>query len=241
VAAQVVDMLTIEERVTVPNTAFTHAGYRAWVTSDVYPEKGLRTTFVNGEVLVDMTPESIEGHIKVKTAVTTALDRFVRDHDLGESYADGTLVTNEVAGLSCEPDLTFVSWLSFESGVVRLERTADGADYIEVVGSPDLVVETVSKTSVKKDTILLRQAYALAGVREYWLIDARAEPMQFEILHNEEGAFRLSGDPGAPPESRVLAGRWQLTRSRNRVGRFSYELRYGPGELAARDMNAFMT
>lgn len=155
-----VAILTIEERVTVPNTAFTHAGYRSWVTSDVYPEKGLRTTFVNGEVLVDMTPEFIEGHIKVKGAV----------------------------------------------------------------GSPDLVVEIVSKTSVKKDTILLRQADALAGVREYWLIDARGDSMRFEILHNEDGELRSSGDAGAPQESRVLAGRWQLTRSRNRVGRFSYEL-----------------
>ena len=217
-------MLTIEERVTVPNVAFEHAGYRAWVTSDAYPE-GVSTTFVNGEVLVDMTPESIEAHSKVKEAVTVALGVFVREHDLGEVYPDGALVTNEAAALSCEPDLTFVSWASFESSLVRLAPTADGVDYVEVVGSPDLVVEIVSKTSVRKDTALLRKAYAAAGVREYWLIDARSEPLRFEILSNSGGAFVSSAAVVGPQESAVFGGRWELTRARNRAGRFTYALR----------------
>src|SRR5262245_22264790 len=116
-------MLTIEERVTVPDTALDHKGYRAWVTSDAYPEKGLRTTFVNGEVLVEMTPESIEGHSKAKGAITTALTLYVHEHDLGELYPHGVLVTNEPARVSCEPDVSFVSWRSFDDGLVRLEKT----------------------------------------------------------------------------------------------------------------------
>ena len=216
--------LIIEDRVIVPETAFDHAGYRAWVTSDAYPER-VRTTYVRGEVLVEMSPESIEAHNKVKMAVTLGLGSFVREHDLGEVYPDGALVTNEEAGLSCEPDLTFVSWAAFDEGRVRLvPRVGEGSDYIEIPGSPDLVVEIVSDSSVKKDTRLLREAYRLAGVREYWVVDARGSEIRFEILSRAGDAFASSGDPLAPQKSGVLGGRWSLTRARNRAGRFSYSL-----------------
>ena len=214
----------IEERVTVPDAAFDHAGYRAWVTSDAYPE-GVRTTFVQGEVLVEMSPETIERHNKVKTAITVGLDVFVRAHDLGEVYSDGVLLTHEGAGLSCEPDCTFVSWASFDAGRVRLRpREHKQAEYIEIVGSPDLVVEIVSDSSVKKDTRLLRDAYARAEVREYWLVDARGPDIRFEILTNGSGTLATSINPGEPQNSRVLGGHWRLTRSRNRAGRFDYRL-----------------
>ena len=214
----------IEERVTVPDTAFDHSGYRAWVTSDAYPD-GIRTTFIQGEVLVEMSPESLERHNKVKAAISVALIGFVAEHQLGEVYVDGALVTNERAGLSCEPDCTFISWAAFEEGRVRLPpRAHDHADHIEIVGSPDLVVEIVSDSSVKKDTRLLRDAYARAGVREYWLVDARGADVRFEILKESGGTLTGSTDPGAPQESRVLGGRWQLSRTPNRAGRFDYRL-----------------
>lgn len=216
-------MVTIEERVTVPHTAFDHSGYRCWVTSDDFPD-GIRTTFVDGEVLVEMTPVSLDTHSLVKGAVTAALWQFVRDNNLGELYPDGTLVTNEAARLSCEPDATFVSWHSFESGLVRLVPRADGLDYIEVLGSPDLVIEIVSKTSVRKDTKLLREAYARAAIREYWLIDARRDQLRFEILSNRDGSFVSSADALATQSSTVLGGTWQLVRERNRIGHYSYSL-----------------
>jgi Uma2 family endonuclease len=218
------DRVLIEDRIAVPDTAFDHAGYRAWVTSEDYPER-IRTTYVCGEVVVEMSPESLEAHTKVKLAITLGLGSFVRAHDLGEVYPDGALVTNEEAGVSCEPDLTFVSWAAFEEGRVRLQqRAGDPSDYIEIVGSPDLVVEIVSDSSVKKDTRLLREAYCRANVREYWLIDARGHEIAFEILSNAGDRYVSSGDVHAPQESRVLTGRWSLGRTSNRAGRFSYDL-----------------
>ena len=109
----------IEDRVMVPRSALDHAGYRDWVKSDAYPER-LRTAFVAGEVLIEMTPESIEKHNQVKAAITAALVPFVRDRDLGRVHPDGVLVTNEDAGLSCEPDLSVVLWDSFERERVHL-------------------------------------------------------------------------------------------------------------------------
>jgi Uma2 family endonuclease len=218
------DRVLIEDRIAVPDAAFDHAGYRAWVTSDTYPER-IRTTYVRGEVVVEMSPESLEAHSKVKAALTATLVMFVRDHDLGEVYPDGALVTNEEADSSCEPDLTFVSWEAFEEGRARLQqRAGDPSDYIEIIGSPDLVVEIVSDSSVQKDTRLLREAYCRANVREYWLVDARGPEIRFEILSKAGDRYVSSRDALAPQESRVLGGRWSLVRTRNRAGRFSYDL-----------------
>jgi Uma2 family endonuclease len=215
--------LTIEERLTVPHEAFDHAGFRAWVTSDAFPH-GVRTTYVRGEVLVEMSPESLEAHNQVKLAMTLAIGSLVRERDLGVVYPDGALLTNEAAGVSAEPDLTFVSWAAFDDGRVRLLPRADQSDFIEIVDSPDLVVEIVSDSSVRKDTSLLRDAYGRAGVGEYWLIDARGAEITFVILSNVAGAFVSSADPSIRQTSSVLGGRWSLTRHRNRAGRFSYSL-----------------
>jgi Uma2 family endonuclease len=217
-------VLTIDDRVTIPSTAFDHPGYRTWVTSPAYPD-GVRTTYVEGEVLVEMSPESGETHNKVKTALTVTIGAFVREHDLGEVYSDGMLLTHAEAGLSTEPDLCFVSWAGFADGRVRLQpREGSQSDYIELLGAPDLVVEIVSDSSVRKDTRLLPDIYGRAGVREYWLIDARGDEIRFQIFSNSGTGFVASADPLLPQESGVLEGRWQLTRSRNRAGRFAYAL-----------------
>jgi Uma2 family endonuclease len=208
----------------VPASAFDHQGFRAWATSDGYPSN-IRATFVAGEVLIDTSPEELEGHNKVKTALTLALGRLVEDADLGELYSDGALLTNEAAAVSAEPDLVFVTWGSFEQGRARFVRKSGKPDrYVEIVGVPDLVAQVVSDSSVRKDTKLLRDAYARAGIPEYWLIDARGEDIDFQILHLEQGGYRAPAGAAGGQPSRVLGGKWTLTRGRNRAGRFSYRL-----------------
>jgi Uma2 family endonuclease len=217
--------LSIEDRIDVPEEAFDLAGYRAWVKS-AGPE-GVRTAYVNGNVLIESSPEALERHNKVKTAITAAIAACVQEHDLGEVYSDRTLVTNEAARLSAEPDLTFVSWGSFDGGRARLVAKAGYPDeYVELVGSPDLVVEIVSDTSVRKDKTLLREAYARAGVREYWLIDARGAQVEFALLRLDAGEWRESLNPTGPQVSEVLPGTWTLSRSINRAGRFAYRLTF---------------
>jgi Uma2 family endonuclease len=219
-------MVVIEDRVMVPHAALDHDGYRDWVKSDEYADypASLRTTFVVGEVLVEMTPESIERHNQVRAALGVVLGTFVAEHDLGTIYPDGALITNETAGLSCEPDFTFVAWQTFEDGRVRLVERTTGPDFIEILGSPDLVVEVVSDSSVRKDTRLLRQAYFRADIREYWLIDARGADIKFEILVRGDTGFVARAESNAAQPSNVFGGRWRLTRFRNRVGQFAYRL-----------------
>ncbi|HEY2510875.1 MAG TPA: Uma2 family endonuclease [Polyangiaceae bacterium] len=216
--------ITIDERVSLPASAMTHAGFRAWATSASLP-RGVRATFVDGEVILDMSPEAIESHNKVKTRIAAVLQELAMKDDLGEVYGDGVLVTHEAASLSSEPDATFVSWSTFESGRARLvEKANREEDYIEIVGAPDVVVEVVSDSSERKDLRLLRAAYLRAGVGEYWVIDARREVLSFEIFVRRGDQWETPTESDAPQRSAAFARTFTLSRSRNRAGRWSYDL-----------------
>lgn len=216
--------LSIEgDRVRMPASAWQHGGFRAWVTSDELPDD-VRVAFIEGEVFVEMSPDSIESH-KVKTAVTTTLERIAHEEDLGEVYSDRALLTHQGAELSTEPDAIFASWSAFESGRLELvPKGRDDADYIELVGAPDLVVEVVSDSSERKDLVRLRGAYARAGIPEYWLIDARGPELRFEILVLEGGTYRDPPAGASSQHSPALGRRFSLRRERNRLGRWRYHL-----------------
>jgi len=90
-----------------------------------------------------------------------------------------------------------------------------------------LVVEIVSDSSVVKDTVRLREAYFLAGVREYWLIDARGEELRFQILHRGEKEFQESpADSDGFQRSQVLDCSYCLQRTRHQRGHWVYDLQH---------------
>jgi len=139
-----------EPAIRVPAGATTLAGFREWILSDEFPEHW-RVSYIQGELFIDMSPEELDTHNKVKTEVTLAVGKLIKELDLGDYYSDGVLVTNEAADLSTEPDGTFVSWRGYEAGRVRLiPRKNRPGQYIELQGTPDWVLEIVSQSSVQK-------------------------------------------------------------------------------------------
>jgi Uma2 family endonuclease len=212
----------------IPAIATTHAGFRAWATSDAFPEK-LRASYINEEIVIDMSPEELETHNKVKTTVVGAMDLLNRRLDLGELFSDRTLVSNRVAKLSTEPDATFVSWSSFEAGRVRLvpQKKRPGK-YIELEGTPDWVLEVVSQSSVVKDTEWLRESYHRAGIPEYWLVDARFDEVSFQILRYRRDRYATTAARGGWHRSQVFGHSFRLERRKNRMGRWTYTLGVTP-------------
>jgi Uma2 family endonuclease len=212
----------------IPSNATTHAGFRAWVTSDEFPEK-LRASFINGEIVIDVSPEELESHNKVKTTTVSSIDSLNAELDLGELFSDRTLVTNSATGLSTEPDATFVSWASFEANRVRLvPRKNRPEQYIELEGTPDWVMEVVSQSSVQKDTQELRDLYHRAGVSEYWLIDARFDEVSFQILRRRRDRYVAVKPQNGWHFSTVFGRSFRLERKKNRLGRWRYTLEVAP-------------
>ncbi len=189
--------------------------------SEGFPEKA-PVSYLRGEVLVDMSKEEIRTHSAVKTEVAVVLGVLNREIDFGELYINGVLVTNEHADVSNNPDMAAVFWDSIEQHLVHYVSRNDRD--LEIVGSPDWLLEIVSDSSVVKDTRELRQAYHRARVREYWIIDAQGEDISFLVLH-----WRKSGYAAAPQQdgwvrSRVFQRQFRRTRQRNRRGAWAYRL-----------------
>jgi Uma2 family endonuclease len=200
--------------------------FRQWALSEDFPERG-RIDYLAGRVEVDMTPEDYYCHGGLKVEAIGALRDIVKACDLGDLRSDRTRVSNPEADLSAEPDLVFVSHESFDSGRARLvtKVTGEADRYVEVVGSPDLVVEIVSDRSVKKDTVRLPLAYWKAGVTEYWLMDARGEELVFRIhRHGTAGYESAPSDPEGFQLSTVLQQWFRLTRRRGRRGGWVFDL-----------------
>lgn len=210
--------------VRIPASACSFPGFRAWTHSDAFPEEG-RISFVGEEIFVDMSPERLDSHNKVKTEVTAVLRNVVVEDDLGNLYSDRTRVVNELAVLSNEPDGVFGKWETFESGKLRQvpSETEDG-DYIELEGVPDWVMEIVSPSSEQKDTKALREKYHRAGIPEYWLIDARSEKVSFQILQHRRSGYGAASKRGGWQVSSVFGRRFRLTRQRDRLGQWQYRL-----------------
>lgn len=219
-----------EERVEVPLDLRTLAEFRRWALSDDFPSQG-RIDYLQGRIEVDMSPENLFGHGIPKVELIRVLAQRVKDDRVGLLFADRTRVSCQEAGLSAEPDLVVVRGESLDAGRVRLVPAASDApgQFVELEGGPDLVVEIVSDGSVAKDTRRLPESYFAAGVREFWLVDARGHEMSFKI--HERGATEfvtVAADPEGFQRSQVLAAHYRLRRSADSRGFWTYDLDQRP-------------
>lgn len=215
--------VVFQERLRIPLTVTSLRRFREWARTDEFPERGV--SYIGGQIEVDMSPEELN-HNKLKTAFDRGVGALVEEDDLGDLFCDGVLVTNELADLSTVPDLIFVSYESIRNGTVEYvgSRVGDGR-LIEVVGAPDVAIEIVSETTVRKDTLLLRERYWMAGVREYWLADGRGEEIDFTVfLRRNSETWTTQALPGGWQHSDVFARQFRLTRTLNRVGGHRYGL-----------------
>ncbi|MCC2683900.1 MAG: hypothetical protein K0R75_799 [Paenibacillaceae bacterium] len=60
-----------------------------------------------------------------------------------------------------------------------------------VEGLPDLVVEILSPSSVRRDKVSKVETYARFGVPEYWIVDMGNEALEQYILAGDQGKYTL--------------------------------------------------
>jgi Uma2 family endonuclease len=215
-------VLNESDEVTIPEWVTDLESFRRWADADDFPAKG-RIWFLNGEVWVDMSKEQVFTHVGVKTEINAVLAHLVKAERLGRYWADGVFLSNVTAEFAGIPDGTFVSRKALQSQQVRLvEGMEEG--FLEVEGSPDMVLEVVSRSSVRKDIVVLRQAYWEAEVREYWLVDARKEPLHFDILRHTARGFVATRKRDGWMKSAVFGKSFRLTQEANGLGHPDYTL-----------------
>jgi len=134
-------------------------------------------------------------HQRVVRDLTIALDRFVRERQLGEVLpAPMDVVLDRDANLVVQPDILFVS-------AARRHLLTSKVD-----GAPDLVVEVLSPNPRIGRTEEKVTWYARYGVRECWLVDATRQ--QLVVLRFDDGrvAARALFGPADDVHSTVFTG-----------------------------------
>jgi Uma2 family endonuclease len=212
----------LQAEVSIPEWVVNLESFRRWYHSDDFPEKG-RIDYIQGAVWVDMGVEQIFSHVQAKTAITAVLFMVTESGELGLYLDYGLRLSNEAADLSAEPDGTFISNESMEEANIQLiEGKQEG--YTEIEGVPDMVLEIISASSVKKDTKKLFKAYWDAGIKEYWLVDVRGERLNFDIYRHTKKGYLATRKKDGWLKSQVFGKSFRLTRNEDRFGHPRYGL-----------------
>jgi Uma2 family endonuclease len=216
-----------EEQLEIPADVRSLADFRRWALSDEFPEKG-RIDFITGRIEVDMAPEDLFCHGTLKSEIAAVIQYRVKRGRLGHLFIDSTRVCSPQADFSVEPDIVFLSHEALQSDRARLIGKAGGqrGRYVEVEGAPDLIVEIVSDTSVIKDTRRLPAAYFRAGVREFWLVDARGKDVLFTIHRPGPNGYEpVDRDSEGFQSSAVFGCSYRLDAARDAQGNWEFDLR----------------
>ena len=153
--------------------------------------------WVEGEVIIYMPPA--REHQDLVLFLSQLLNLFIQFFDLGVLIVAPFEVKLRPNGPSREPDLIFISQASLS------KLTSQRFE-----GGPDLIIEVISPSSVTEDRVHKFTEYEQAGVREYWIIDARPHQhhIDFYILGADQLYHPGSVDDNGIYYSKVIPNFW---------------------------------
>jgi Uma2 family endonuclease len=147
-------------------TTMDQASFALWMETRVARDDN-HYELLNGRVV--MTPPagwphgSVEGRIVTRMTMASDTARFGLVFGSSQGFELPT-------GDTVEPDASFVSMTRW-----RAAPPAELGKFLRIV--PDLLVEILSPSTGSRDRGEKKAIYALAGVREYLLVDARARTL----------------------------------------------------------------
>lgn len=207
---------TSEATIEIPDWVQDFDSFRRWADEDQFPEQG-RISFIRGKILVETAIEQLFTHNDIKAELTLVLRTLAKQKVPGRYFTDGAFFSNEPLDLSVQPDGCFALKSSMKNGKVTV-RSGREEGYVEILGTPDVVIEVVSKGSVKKDTVTLRENYAEAGISEYWLVNARKPPLAFDLLKLGRKGYSVSRKLHGWSFSDVFGHWFRLTQTEGEDG-----------------------
>ena len=141
------------------------------------PNDGHRYEIVDG--VLYMTPSPTEWHQTVAGRIFRLLAAHVEDNGLGRVYI-APLDVELAPYVVVQPDI-----------LVILNENRDRITMSRIIGAPDVVVEVTSPGTAAYDRREKQDAYARAGVPEYWIVDPSAQTVDVLVLST--GLYRSLG------------------------------------------------
>lgn len=218
--------VVIDERLRIPAGITDFDAFRQWAHSDDFPEQG-RIAFLDGTLWIDLAMEQAFSHNDVKHEVVSILRGVARAAQVGRYFGDGMRLSHPQATLSTDPDGLFFFFTTLQTGRLRQVSGTRGG-VVEFEGTPDMVLEVVSDTSVEKGTRTLPTLYQRAGIPEFWRIDARGE-LRFEILRLTPAGYTSTQLPDGWWRSDVFDREFLLEQGTDPLGQPEFHLRVRGG------------
>lgn len=160
----------------VPGPAQGHWTYDEYAK---LPGEGRLYQIVAG--VLYMTPAPNLNHQDVCGNIFHFLREHVKMGGLGKVFPAPTDV--ELApGTVVQPDV-----------VVVLKANAEVMHPSRIIGAPDIVVEVASPSTATHDRHTKFQAYARAGVREYWIAEPDAKTVELLELDEKRESYNTKG------------------------------------------------
>jgi len=161
----------------------------------LFPDDGKRHELIDGEHYV--TPSPNTRHQAVSGNLYFLLRSWLEQHPVGRIfYAPFDIVFTRFDVV--EPDLLYMS----------NERAASVLTEKHVTGAPEIIIETASPSTRKRDETIKRRLYERSGVSEYWVVDPELDVVR--VYRSEDGRFRrpeeLSREAGDVLTTTVLSG-----------------------------------
>ncbi len=144
------------------------------------PEDGRRYEILDGDL--DMSPAPLTTPQRVSRNLSNVLVDEVHAKGLGEIL---TAPYDVVLGEHCvvQPDIIFVA---NENARIITPKN--------IQGSPDLLIEVLSPTSIERDTRDKRNIYARCGVKHYWMVDPAARTVtELALVEKAYAVVKVTG------------------------------------------------
>lgn len=157
-----------------PKQCYTYADYLTW-------DDEKRYEIIGGKVY-DMSPAPLRRHQGILGALFVEFANYLKGKDCKVYIAPFDVRIPEIE----EHDDEEISNVVQPDLSVYCDK--DKLDERGSKGRPDLVIEVISPSTLKKDMTVKKALYEKAGVREYWLVYPSEEVILVHIL-NQQGQY----------------------------------------------------
>ena len=155
------------------NRTYSYADYLTWWFEE-------RVELFKGKIhKVDKTPKRI--HSEVRGKIVMALWEFIKENDFEVYTAPFDVRLNKNQNLSHHENYTVV-----QPDIVVI-CNKDILDDLGANGAPDLIIEILSPSTIKKDYTEKFNLYEENAVKEYWLVNPEGKSLQ--IYHLEDDKY----------------------------------------------------
>ncbi len=149
---------------------------KRWTYEEYYRlDDDQRYEIIDGNLLMAPAPDT--WHQSWIGELYVILRTHVQKRELGKVFVAPVDVVLDVEN-TVQPDLVFIAKANL--GIIKQRA---------IFGTPDLLIELISPSSVRRDRYDKKELYARFGVKEYWIGDPANKSL--EILTLKEGRYEL--------------------------------------------------